>query len=403
MLSETYVILQTQEVMVPTIDNLSRTLSFGHFSTYPLAPATLTVESAVLTGAERQDLRRDPRTRAIAPMMPMTVIKPVASEPVTAEALATGTWGIQAVGASDSSLDGSGVVVAVLDTGIDPSHPAFAGLNITRRNFTSEADNDQDGHGTHCAGTIFGRDVSGSRIGVASNLRRALIGKVLGQGGGSSLTIAQAIQWAMNEGAHIISMSLGLDFPGYVNWLVEEQGLDVRPATSIALEGYRANVNLFTELARLAEANNLFGQGSLLVAAAGNESNRPSYDIAVAPPAASSGVVSVGALQRGTNGLTVADFSNNQVNLVAPGVEVASAWPGGGLRRLDGTSMAAPHVAGVAALWAQQQLQQTSRVDSQLLMARLVASGTLAPLAPSNPEEVGAGLVQAPRGSVPAF
>jgi subtilisin family serine protease len=393
MLSETYIVLRSQDMMVPTIDNLGRGSSFDAL---PVEPATLTVEAADLTGTERLDLRRDPRTRAIAPMMPMTLIQPVASDQVSTATLSSNTWGIDAVGAAASSFDGSGITVAVLDTGIDPAHPAFAGVDLTQRNFTTEGDNDQNGHGTHCAGTIFGKDVDGTRIGVARNIRRALIGKVLGEGGGSSLTIAQAIQWAANEGANIISMSLGIDFPGYVNYLVDQQGLDLRPATSIALEGYRANINLFTELSRLIEAANLFGQGTILVAAAGNESNRPDYEIAVAPPAAGTGVIAVGALQQGDDGLTVASFSNNQVNIAAPGVDIISAWPGGGLRSLSGTSMATPHVAGVAALWAQEQLEQTRRIDSQLLTARLIASGTLLPLAPADPEDIGAGLVRTP-------
>lgn len=394
MLSETYVIVQAQDVMVPTIDNLGGAVSPRGSA---VQPSTLTVEAAKLSGAERNDLRRDPRTRAIAPMMPMTLIAPVANEPVGADTLATATWGIEAVGANTSRFDGSGITVAVLDTGIDPSHPAFAGVPITQRNFTTEGENDQNGHGTHCAGTIFGQDVNGTRIGVARSISRALIGKVLGEGGGSSLTIAQAIQWAANEGANIISMSLGIDFPGYVDFLVSQRGLDTRPATSIALEAYRANINLFTELSRLLEASNLFGRGTILVAAAGNESDRPSYEIAVAPPAAGTGIVAVGALQQGPDGFNIANFSNNQVNIAAPGVDVVSAWPGGDLRSLNGTSMATPHVAGVAALWAQQQLEQTSRVDSQLLMARLIASGTLAALAPADPEDIGAGLVQAPQ------
>jgi subtilisin family serine protease len=395
MQDETYVILQRQEVMVPTFDNLGRPASMTSFSV--LEPAALTVQEAALSGAERHDLRRDPRTLAVAPTMPMQLIAPVASEEVGADALASVPWGLQAVGVLESDFDGSGITVAVLDTGIAPNHPAFAGVDLVRRNFTTEVDDDQDGHGTHCAGTIFGQDVNNTRIGIARNIKRAVIGKVLGQGGGSSLSIAQAIQWAVSEGAQVVSMSLGIDFPGYVDFLVNQRGIALQPATSIALEGYRANVNLFTELTRFVETSNLFGQASLLIAAAGNESDRPTYEIAVAPPAAGTGVIAVGALGQSPTGLTVANFSNNQVNIAGPGVNIISAWPRGGLRSLNGTSMATPHVAGVAALWAQQQLQQTGRLDSRLLMARLIASGTTIPLATADPEDVGSGLVQAPR------
>jgi len=393
MLDEKYVVLQTESLIVPTIENLGmRTSTIAP----TVEPVAIKVEEAALSRTERNDLRRDPRTRAIAPIMPMKLIQPLDQAEVNESSVTTPTWGIQAVRAPESNFDGTDIAIAVLDTGIDPTHPAFAGVTLVQKNFTSEDDNDLDGHGTHCAGTIFGQDVNGARIGVARKIDRALIGKVLGEGGGSSSTIAQAIQWAVNEGANVISMSLGIDFPGFVEFLIS-RGLDVNPATSIALEGYRANVNLFTELARFVQANSVFGQGTIIVAASGNESNRPQYEIAVAPPAAGSGVIAVGALQEGANGFSVARFSNNQVNISAPGVGVISARVGGGLLSLSGTSMATPHAAGVAALWAQRQLDRTGRIDSQLLMAQLIASGTTTSLAAdSEAEDVGAGLVQCP-------
>lgn len=364
-----------------------------------MEPETIEIEEVDLTRAERNDLRRDPRTRAIAFPMPMTLINPVASRDASAADVAAVTWGVQAVRAPESPFDGTGVTVAVLDTGIDPNHPAFAGVALERRNFTQEGDDDINGHGTHCAGTIFGQDVNGARVGVARNVDRALIGKVLGAGGGSSAVLAEAIQWAVNEGAHVISMSLGIDFPGFVDWLVNEQDVDVNPATSIALEAYRANVNLFTELARVVQAQGMFGQGTVIVAASGNESNRPDFEIAVAPPAAGTDIVAVGALQEGAGGHSVASFSNNQVNISAPGVNVISAVPGGGLGSKSGTSMATPHVAGVATLWAQRQLELTGQVNNQTLTARLIASGIRSPLvADAEAEDVGTGIVQAPLG-----
>ena len=395
MLEDKYIVFRSSGIIVPTLENLS-TREVG-IRTYERPPETLEIEEAVLTKSERYDLRRDPRTRALAPSMPMKLIEPTEEEVVNAPSSSATTWGVQAVRAPDSSFDGSGITVAVLDTGIDPNHPAFTGVDLVRKNFTTENDDDQNSHGTHCAGTIFGKDIDGIHIGIARNVKRALIGKVLGQGGGSSITIAQAIQWAVNEGAHVISMSLGIDFPGYVDWLVNNRNLNINPATSIALEGYRANVNLFTELARFVQAQGAFGQGTMIVAAAGNESNRPTYEIAVAPPAAGTGIVAVGALREGINGLSVASFSNNQVNISAPGVGVISAIPGGGTGSKSGTSMATPHVAGVAALWAQKQLDMTGRVDSQTLMAQLIASGTMVPLgSDAEAEDVGTGIVQAP-------
>jgi subtilisin family serine protease len=350
-----------------------------------------------LTKAERDDLRRDPRTRAIAEPMPMKLIEPrdTTAHP-DARALNT-TWGITAVGADESSCTGRGITVAVLDTGIQPGHPAFQGIDLVQRNFTGEGDNDLHGHGTHCAGTIFGRDVSGFRIGVARQVKRALIGKVLDAQGGDSATIAKAIQWAVNEGAHVVSMSLSIDFPGFVNYLVNQAGIPIDPATSMALEQYRANVNLFSELAEYVAAFGAFEQGSVIIGASGNESSRPAYEIGVGPPAAGTGIVAVGALGESTAGFEVASFSNNQVDIAAPGVDVISASLGGGLGGMSGTSMAAPHVAGVAALWAQKLLDETGRVYGPTLIAKLVASGSMADLiAGSEAEDVGTGMVRAP-------
>ena len=358
------------------------------------------IEAVTLTRAESLDASRDPNNLAVAPSMPMKLIEPVDVMDGRVAEPSANTWGVQAVGAHESPFDGSGITVACLDTGIDPDHPAFTGMNIVKENFTQGRDNDTHGHGTHCAGTIFGQDVNGRRIGVARGIEKALIGKVIGPGGGGSRLLARAILWAVEEGAHVISMSLGIDFPGWVEELIEH-GLNINAATSRALEDYRKNINLFAELASL--VGQLSGK-TIIVAASGNESNRqppgtnpPGYEIAVAPPAASVGVVAVGALQNTSAGLTVARFSNDQVDISAPGVSILSAQNGGGLIHKSGTSMATPHVAGVAALWAQRQLDQTGHVDEGRLRAQLIASGNLNLLKSGwIVDDVGTGLVQAP-------
>ncbi|MEO1088086.1 MAG: S8 family serine peptidase, partial [Acidobacteriota bacterium] len=208
------------------------------------------IERHVLDDAEKREMQQDPQTKAMSPALPMRLLEPT-SRQAAQPASATTAWGIEAVNAVSSPFDGDGAVVAVLDTGIDPDHPAFDGVELVRKNYTTESDDDLDGHGTHCAGTVFGRDVNGNRIGVARGVKKAIIGKVLGQGSGSSGDIVDAIQWAVREGAHVVSMSLGIDFPGYVKWLVEVQGLPVEAATSRGLEGYRENITLFNAVAEL--------------------------------------------------------------------------------------------------------------------------------------------------------
>jgi subtilisin family serine protease len=351
---------------------------------------------------ERRQLGRlasDASVVAVAPAMPMQLIRPVGEAPVAAPQAAM-AWGIGAVGADRSPRTGNGVVVAVLDTGIDATHPAFAGVELVQQDFTGEGNGDRHGHGTHCAGTIFGRDVNGMRIGVARGVRKALIGKVLGQnGGGSSDQIIKAILWAVDEGAHVISMSLGMDFPGWVQQMIAG-GMPADLATSRALEGYRANTRLFDTLSEHIKARGLAAQATIIVAAAGNESRRElgeDFEISVAPPAVAEGVISVAALGEGAAGFTVATFSNTGANLSAPGVDVVSAAPGGGLRSMSGTSMATPHVAGVAALWAEQLLER-GRLDTFGLIGKMAGSAISEPLASGfDPFDVGAGLIQCPQ------
>jgi len=396
--TEKYVILRSRETSAPARGDLGRARRRGRLPLDALeVPQPIAkLEEAELTKRERNDLRRDPSTLAIARPMPIKLVSPVGDS--TAAAAGTQAWGIDAVRAPESPFDGTGVIVAVLDTGIDPNHPAFNGVRLVQKNFTTEGDNDTHGHGTHCAGTIFGQDVNGTRIGIARNIKSALIGKVLGEGGGSSATIANAIQWAQQEGANVISMSLGIDFPGYVNFLVNQEGMSILPATSLALEEYRANVNLFNELASSVAAQGAFGQPTIIVAASGNESNRPQYEIAVAPPAAGTGIVAVGALNKSNQGFKIADFSNNQADVAAPGVGIVSAKAGtDSLVSMSGTSMATPHVAGIAALWAQRQLNFFGKINNERLMAQLIASGTFDSLAPGSEEDdVGTGIIQAP-------
>ncbi len=397
-----YIVLRSLDSNVPTFENLGRVGGpAGSAATAGTGSAgrggEIELSEVSLNKAQKDDLRRDPATRAIAPAMPLSLVEPQLINEAPNDSPSGVAWGVEAVGASRSSFDGSGISVAVLDTGIDPAHAAFTGVELVRKNFTSERDDDLHGHGTHCAGTVFGGDVDGIRIGVARNVSRALIGKVLGEGGGSSATLANAIHWAVENGANVVSMSLGIDFPGYVDWLVNQEGRNIRAATSLALEAYRANINLFGALAGMIEARNAFGHGTVIVAASGNESNRPNYEVAVAPPAAGNGIVSVGALQLTVNGYSVASFSNTQCNVSAPGVDISSAKAGGGLVAMNGTSMAAPHVAGVAALWAQKELQRNGFILAPNVTARVLGQATLdGMVAGAIMDDVGNGIVRAP-------
>jgi subtilisin family serine protease len=365
------------------------------------AAPRVTFDVDTLTPSKAAEVARKRGVDSVAPVVPIKLIEPVSRDAKAEATTATGsTWGVKAVGAETSKFTGEGAVVAVLDTGIDPKHEAFTGIELVRQNFTNEADDDQHGHGTHCAGTIAGRKIGGTfRIGVAPGIKKLLIGKVLGDGGGGSDTLVAAIQWAVQSGANVVSMSLGIDFPGLVAQLIAD-GLPAQLATSRALEQYRANVQLFERLAALIRSQGDFGQACVIVAAAGNESQldvNPEFSIAVSPPAVSEGIISVAAVARGDKGFTVAPFSNFGARVAGPGVGVLSAKPGGGMVAMDGTSMATPHVAGVAALWV-QKLSNANQLRGQLLIDRLAGSGTTTGFAPNfDPVAVGAGMVQAPQ------
>jgi subtilisin family serine protease len=375
-----------------------------HFASTPAwgerAPALLDeaeLEIASLSAKGASDVAAEPG-HLVAEVLPTTLIHPVASALVDPPFSGGTSWGVEAVGAACSRLTGAGVKVAVLDTGIDASHESFRGMGLLVKDFVGKGDHDEVGHGTHCAGTIAGRDINGHRFGVAPGIGRLLIGKVLGPEGGATDAIAKGILWAREQGAHVISMSLGIDFPGAVaRWVAT--GMPIQAATSRALTAYLAHVRLFEALAEIATGTPTSGQPTLLVAAAGNESARSAalpYTVASSPPAGSRGFISVGALRKTVAGsLVTADFSNTGVDLMGPGADVLSCWPGGRYACLSGTSMAVPHVAGVAALWLQRLWEAGDDVGGDLLAVRLLGSGLSVTGVASS--DGGAGLVLAPQ------
>jgi subtilisin family serine protease len=375
----------------------------AHLAPLSIEGIDLRIDSESLTKRDIVDLRQDPQVISIARSMPLALFLPIVSEEVNTIDKVGSAWGVSTVGSTNCPFTGKGVTIAVLDTGIDNKHEAFKGVELIEEDFTGEGNGDGVGHGTHCAGTIFGRIVNGYRFSVAPGVQRALIGKVMdSKSNGTTEQLYRGILWALDKGAHVISMSMGFDFTAQFNDFVKK-GYPTDVSTSLTLEDYRANIRLFDQLAALVRAKSALSQGTLLIAAAGNGSKRdkdPKYEIALVPPAAADGVIAVGALKAvGGNQqtLSIADFSNTGPNISAPGVDIYSAWTGGGYRNLSGTSMATPHVAGVAALWAEKLLAGTDNFKITELSSRLIGQAITAQLAPGfNSLDVGAGLVQAP-------
>lgn len=357
------------------------------------APPELRLDTAALTPKEILDSSQGPDVVGIAPPMATMLVRPVT------ESAPGPVWGLDAVGATHSAYTGKGAVVAVLDTGIDKGHPAFSGATIEEKDFSGCGNGDVQGHGTHCAGTIFGGSVGGVRIGIAPGVKKALIGKVFDDSGpGSTEMIVEGVLWALQQGANIISMSLGLDFSGQVAHYVAA-GMPVEAATSKTLEAYRANVQLFDNLFALTVDNAVWDQGTLCIAAAGNSSDRPRYVIGAGLPAAAKNIISVGAVEQAGGGkYAVTYFSNTYPQIVAPGAQVTSAVPGGGLGAKSGTSMACPHVAGVAALWWETLAQgMPSALRARTVQAKLLGTARGNVFAPGgDPADLGTGLVTAP-------
>ena len=357
-----------------------------------------------LPPSEVRGLRRDDNVLGAAEPMPLMLIEPVfLSGPVAGNPAGTDVaWGIKAVGASTSLFKGKGVTVAVLDTGIDQGHPAFSGVEIVGRNFTTgdpQDVTDTKSHGTHCAGTIFGRAVGGTRIGVAPGITRAVIGKVLGPGGGSTGTLLSAIYWAIEQKAHIISMSLGMDLVGYRERLAAE-GMHPKQATSKAMRVLIDNVRFFDKFGNFIRSGGAFNRSALIVAASGNESDRfgvSPFVLEAAYPAATEDFLSVAALEEtGDESLPyrVATFSNAGAKMAGPGVRIVSSVPGGGLGVKSGTSMATPHISGVAALWA-QKIMLGGAFSADRVLDKLKSSAQVPP--GLDEADVGFGIPQAPQ------
>ncbi len=287
---------------------------------------------------------------------------------IPAELEEPSTWGIRASGAFHSKYTGLGVRVAILDTGFDINHPDYKGRMITTSSFVpNETIRDQHGHGTHCIGVACGSSNENRlRYGVATRAH-IFAGKVLSDSGsGAQSWVLNGITWAAKNECKVISLSLGTPvLPGQVYDIAYERA------------------------ARFARS-----RGAVLVAAAGNESNRSENRFSpVGSPADCPSILAVAALDEE---MKVANFSNREINpsgkvdIAGPGVEIYSSYPmPAKYRTLSGTSMATPHVAGILALLREKHPGADPAEIEQLLTAGAK------PL-PLNGKDVGAGLCKAP-------
>ncbi|WP_105971041.1 S8 family serine peptidase [Streptomyces geranii] len=252
-----------------------------------------------------------------------------------------------------SGYDGKGVTIAVLDTGVDQTHPDLAGQEIAEKNFGSSPDNvDRVGHGTHVASIAAGSGAkSGGRYKGVAPGAKILDAKVLGDSGsGSESDIIAGMQWAVDQHANVVNLSLG--------------GTDT------------AGIDPLEEAVNALSAKT----GTLFVVAAGNEGPLAGT---IGSPGSAAAALTVGAVDKQDRIATFSSVGPAQdgslkPNLTAPGRFIVAAKAaegtigapvGDGYVSLNGTSMATPHVAGAAAVLAQRHPDWTGQQLKQALVS----------------------------------
>ena len=330
--------LATDNVAAPT---------FRVFPNLGLALGTTTLDK--LAG-----LRADNRVDALSQSPELSLIRPVARN--AARPSPKPTWGLQRLRVPEAwaaGYTGKGVIVGHLDTGVDGKHPALAGaihafaeFDLAGNLVVDAIARDSDEHGTHTAGTIAGRASRTRAIGVAPGCK--LASALVIEGGDVVSRILGGMDWVIEQGARILSMSLGL-------------------------RGYTTAFQAVVDALRAANV--------LPVIAVGNEFAGTSRS-----PGNYANVLSVGACDVGNR---VADFSSSErfsrsddpivPDLVAPGVAVLSCVPGRKYMTMDGTSMAAPHVAGLAAVLGQAAPRATASDLEAAILASCRRPATMDP------------------------
>jgi len=269
------------------------------------------------------------------------------NKPIPAKNLVEMEWGIKSIGMERALYTGKGIDVCILDTGLEMSHPDFSSREIEGKSFIQGEDwsKDPNGHGTHCTGISAGnlRSDTGKRYGIAKDCNLKIAKVLSDKGKGTTSSVIDAIDWAITKQFRILSLSLAS--PVYLN---------EKPSVLFETVGTRALEN-----------------NCLIIAAAGNDSNRPSLPKPVSAPANSLSIMAVAAID---GQMRVAKFSNGglnpstggNINVCAPGVDIFSSYPKNTKNKnyyfaLSGTSMATPYVSESFYLKTEEIAQSLNR------------------------------------------
>lgn len=243
-------------------------------------------------------------------------------------------WGmatVQALEAWNFTSGNSAIKIAILDSGIDQNHPDLSSKIVAQKNFSGGGlPDDLYGHGTHVAGIAAA--LTNNRLGVAGlgNKSSLMNGKVLGNAGtGYYSWIASGVTWAADKGAKVINMSLGGTYS------------DQTLASAIVYA---------------------WNKGVVTVAAAGNNGSSTKFY-----PAAYPNCIAVAATNPADAAASFSNFGIDWVDVAAPGVDILSTLNTGGYGYMSGTSMASPHVAGLAGLvWSTSYGSGNTSVRSRI-------------------------------------
>lgn len=297
--------------------------------------------SAELTKSQLSNIRKDARVKFVSEDREVSIN----SHLLSATAVQVLPTGVNRVDAELNANKGAGVGVAVIDTGIQLSHPDLLGNVVSGKNCVKpwSTPNDDNGHGTHVAGTIAAVDNGQGVVGVASSARLIAVKVLNRNGSGTWSNIICGLDWVANNAAtyniKVVNMSLG--------------GTGTSD-NNCGLTNFDA---LHQAICRVRDA------GITIAVAAGNSGIDASGFV---PAAYNDSVITVSALAdsdgfSGGTGAntsygaddTFASFSNygSVVDIAAPGVNIYSTWNGSTYKSISGTSMAAPHVAAAAALY----------------------------------------------------